>query len=241
MSIDLGPAVRVFGICALVGALTTFLNTMAPHFYSAGDFDSAAALIHHPVYAMRQWVLLIHPVFTLMLPLGMAFVLARRGPGRAASGMTFAFVEKMTEFLLGVTIMFVVNGIWKADYLIAIGTAEAAQIRPMIETFNQLLGGSYFLLWTMFILSTGLLSSVLDRRDRLELGIIVTAGLMILLTFLMILGSFAGQGEWVSPILRWTYGPSLTLHRLLIGLWLLREGRRLTLAWLEASGRTTTA
>ncbi|HEY0626959.1 MAG TPA: hypothetical protein VGD10_09520 [Allosphingosinicella sp.] len=227
MSIDLAPALRVLGICALIGALTTFLNTMAPPFYSADSFESSMALIHNPIYAMRQWVLLVHPVFTLMLPLGMAFALVRRAPGRAASGLIFAGVEKMTEFLLGVTILFVVNGVWKVDFLATMGTPAAAESRHLIETFNQWLNGIYFLLWAMFILSTGLLASALDRRDRLELSVIVTAGVMIVLTAMMILGNYAGQESWTTPVIQIAYGPLLTLHRALIGVWLLREARRL--------------
>jgi hypothetical protein len=45
----------------LIGALTTLLNTVAPNFYAASDFDSRMALIHNPIYASRQWVLLVHP------------------------------------------------------------------------------------------------------------------------------------------------------------------------------------
>lgn len=223
---NLSPALRVLGICALIGALTTFLNTMAPRFYAATSFESAAALIHHPVYTARQWVLLVHPVFTLLLPLGMALALWARAPGRAASGFTFAFVEKMTEFLLGVSILFVVDGVWKVEFLAAIDTPAAADSRGLIEAFNDLLDGFYFLLWAMFILSTALLTSALDRRDRLELAVIATAGLMIGLTLMMIVGDYAGQQSWTGPILKWAYGPGLTLHRLLIGLWLLREARR---------------
>ena len=226
MTIDLAPALRVLGFCAIAAAVTTFLNTMAPHFYSADSFESRAALIHHPVYAARQWVLLVHPAFTLLLALGMALALFGRAPGKAASGLLFASVEKMTEFLLGVTILFVVNGVWKVEFLETMGTPAADRSRGLIETFNQLLDGWYFLLWWMFILSTALLSAALERKNALERWIVATAGLTILLTILMMLGEYAGQAAWTGPIVEWLYSPALTLHRLLIGLWLLREARR---------------
>ena len=226
MTIALAPALRALGICALIGALTTLLNTMAPLFYDADGFDAAMALINHPVYALRQWVLLVHPAFTLMLALGLALALTQRAPGRAASGLAFAGVEKMTEFVLGVLILFVVNGVWKTEYLAGAGPTAPEDLRVRIEVFYQLLSGTFFLLWTMFILSTGLLVSVLDRSDRLDAGVMLTAAITILLTVFMILGRFAGQGAWTGPIIAWVYGPALTLHRLLIALWLLRESRR---------------
>ncbi|HET9446685.1 MAG TPA: hypothetical protein VFO35_10525, partial [Steroidobacteraceae bacterium] len=162
MTIDIAPALRVLGVCALIGALTTLLNTVLPNFYSASDFDSRMALIHNPMYALRQWVLLVHPAFTLLLALGLALALFVRAPGRAVSGLMFAGVEKMTEFVLGTLILFVVNAEWKSGYLATVGTPAAAGFRGQIETFNELLGGTFYLLWTMFILSTSLFCSALD-------------------------------------------------------------------------------
>lgn len=221
----LAPALWGFGICAIAGAVTTLVNTVLPNFYTAEGFDARMALIHNPFYAARQWVLLVHPGFTLMLALGVALALVSRAPGRATAGLAFAGVEKMTEFVLGTLIMFAVNGIWKVGYLEAIGTPEAAGLRTQIEQFNEMLGGSYFLLWSMFILSTACFGSALNFNHKLERWIIVTAGLMILLTFLMMLGSYAGQGDWVQPILKWSYPAGLTAHRLLIGLWLVGLAR----------------
>lgn len=228
MTVNFAPALRVLGYCAIGAAITTFLNTIAPRFYSADSFESSMALIHHPIYAARQWVLLVHPAFTLMLALGVSLALAPRAPGRAASGLIFASVEKMTEFLLGVTILFVVNGVWKVEFLAAMGTPAAAESRSLIETSNQLLDGFYFLLWWMFILSTGLFISAFNWGEKLGRWIIVTGIGTILLTLFMMLGEFAGQQSWTRPFVVWLYSPFLTLHRLLIGLWLLREAKRMT-------------
>jgi hypothetical protein len=221
------PALHWLGVCALIGALTTFLNTILPRFYSATGFDERTALIHNPFYAFRQWVLLVHPAFTLLAALGLALALWHRTPGRAATGLIFAGVEKMTEFWLGVTILFVVNGVWKAGYLAAPNADVANALRAQIEGFNDILGGAYFLLWTMFILSTSLFASALSRRGRVEKWLVGTALVMIALTLLMIAGAYAGQGAWTEPISRWAYSPALTLHRIFIGVWLLREARAL--------------
>ncbi|MEO0437662.1 MAG: hypothetical protein AAF098_12215 [Pseudomonadota bacterium] len=228
MAIKFTPALRGLGVCALFAALTTFLNTMAPKFYEANGFDAAAALIYNPIYAARQWILLVHPAFTLLLALGFTLAIFERSPGRASSGLAFAGVEKMTEFVLGVLILFVVNAQWKASYLVGDGSVSAEDLRGRIQIFYELLSGLYFLLWSMFILSTGLLVSALNRTDSLELAVILTAGLTILLTVFLILGRYAGMSAWTDSIVYWSYGPVLTVHRLLIGFWLLRQSSLLS-------------
>ena len=221
-------ALDALGVCALVGAATTLVNTVLPNFYSADGFDARVALIRDPFYAARQWVLLVHPAFTLLGALGVALALWRRSPGPAAAGYTFAFVEKLTEFLLGVTILFVVNGVWKARYLARRGSPAGDLLRARIEGFNDVLGGAYFLLWWMFILSTALLALGVARsrpRDVLARGFVWTGALTIGLTVCMMLGTFAGQEAWTAPLIRWCYPPLLTLHRGFMGLWLRRRAR----------------
>ena len=221
---QLSAAFRVMGLCAIVAAVTTLINTVLPRFYGASGFDERMALIHNPFYAARQWVLLVHPVFTLIAALGVALAIWRDAPGRAAAGYSFAFVEKITEFFLGVTILFVVNGQWKASYLQQIGTPAAAVLRGRIEGFNDVLGGAYFLLWAAFIISTSLSISAIRRRDLVSGTLVAAGAVTILLTVCMMLGQYAGQQAWVNPLIAWTYPPALTAHRLCIGLWLIAEG-----------------
>jgi hypothetical protein len=230
MTINIAPALRGLGICALIGALTTLLNTIAPNFYSASDFDSRMALIHHPIYAARQWVLLVHPAFTILLALGLAMALFARAPGRAATGLIFAGVEKMTEFVLGTLILFVINPEWKGGYLAAVGTSAAPLFRERVEVFNELLGGTYYLLWSMFILSTSLFASALDRSRGLERWLYWSAAATVVITAVMLVGSLAGLERWSGPIVTWTYPPLMTAHRALAGLWLLSLSRQLSSA-----------
>jgi|SRR5688572_16951043 len=225
MAINIAPALRVLGICALIGALTTLVNTIAPNFYSASDWDSRMALIHNPIYAVRQWVLLVHPAFTILLALGFAMAIFARAPGRAASGLIFAGVEKMTEFVLGTLILFVINPQWKGGYLAAVGTPAAAAFRERVEVFNELLGGTFYLLWAMFILSTWLFASALDRRRPLERWLYWSAVATVAVTAIMLVGSLADLERWSGPIVTWTYPPLLTAHRALVGLWLLSLAR----------------
>jgi hypothetical protein len=226
MTIDIAPALRALGVCALIGALTTLLNTVLPNFYSASDFDGRMALIHNPLYAARQWVLLVHPAFTLLLALGLAMALFVRAPGRAASGLMFAGVEKMTEFVLGTLILFVVNAEWKSGYLAAADAAAAAGLRGQIELFNELLGGTFYLLWAMFILSTSLFCSALDRTRPLERWLYWSGVATVAITAIMLIGSLAGLERWSDPIVTWTYPPLMTVHRTLAGLWLLSLSAR---------------
>jgi hypothetical protein len=210
------------GLCAVLAAGTTLSNNLLPHLYDAEGFDARTALIHNPFYAARQWVLLVHPFLTLMLALGMALALKDRAPGRAAAGYSFAFVEKMVEFLLGFTILIVVNGAWKAAYLA--GGPDPAALRAKIETFQQVTEAAYPLLWVTYSLSTGLFVSALPRRG-LAGWAAATGALTIVITAMMLAGEYLGQ-RWLMPIVEWTYPWTLTAHRLLTGLWLIGLARR---------------
>lgn len=226
MTVNLSPALRVLGICAIIGAATTAINTLLPNFYEATDFASAAALIHNPYYALRQWVLLVHPAFTLMFSLGLALALFTRAPGRASAAFVFAGVEKITEFVLGTLIIATVNPIWKAGFLAGDG-ASTNLWRQKVEGFNELLGGSYYLLWSMFMLTTMLFASTL-KRDRSVEGAFFWSALAISgLTAFMIIGAIA-KLSWAGDVLTWTYAPLLTLYRTLGGIWLLQTAARLS-------------
>ena len=228
MTHNLAPALRGLGICALFATATTFFNTIAHHFFSASDFDSRMALIYNPVYVARQWVLLVHPAFTILLALGVALALFARAPGRSAAALIFAGVEKMTEFVLGVLILFVINPEWKGGYLTAIGTPAAAAFRQRVEVFNELLGGLFYLLWAMFILSTALFASALKRGRGLEGWFFVSAVAAVAITLVMLVGDVAGLEAWSGPIVDWLYSPVMTTHRALAGLWLIAEAKRIT-------------
>jgi hypothetical protein len=221
MTATMRPALFGLGIVGVAAAGTTLTNTVLPYFFEAQGFEARTALIYNPFYAARTWVLLFHPFFTLMLALGLALALKDRAPGRAAAAYSFAFVEKLVEFLLGFTILVVVNGAWKAGYLA--GGPDAADLKAKIQTFNQVIEGAYPLLWTMFILSTGLFSLSM-RRTGFELWVAVTGAITCLITALMFLGEYGGQA-WANPIVEWTYPWTLTAHRLLAAIWLIRLSR----------------
>ena len=227
MTINLAPALRGLGLCALAAALTTLLNTIAPLFYSASDFDGRMALIGNPFYVARQWVLLIHPAVTLLLALGLALALFERCTGRASAGLIFAGVEKMTEFVLGFLIIAVVNPVWKAGYLAASDPAVAPQLRLQLDLFGEIIGGLVYLLWTMFILSTALFALALDRhRGGIETLLFWSAAVAIGITVIMFFGDLFSLG-WTAPVVSWLYPPAMTAHRLLAGLWLLGRAREL--------------
>jgi hypothetical protein len=218
----LKSALLGLGICGVIGAGTTLANTLLPNFYAASDFDARMALIHNPFYVARQWVLMAHPFFTLMLMLGLALALWDRAPGRAAAAYSFAFVEKAIEFVLGATILFVVNDLWKTGYLA--GGPEAADFRVKVQTFLDVIEGVYPVLWAMFMLSTGLVCSAL-KRSGLEGWVAATGALTVVITALMFVGDYLDQA-WADPVVAWTYSPALTAHRLLAAIWLIGLSRR---------------
>jgi hypothetical protein len=225
MSLPLKSTYFWLGVCGVASSVTTVVNTVLPRFYSATGFDQQVALIDNPYYSARQWVLLVHPVFTLLGGLGMLLALWPRRPGLAAAGFLFAFVEKMTEFYLSTSIPLVVNAVWKRTYLTTTDAAVRSLMRARIQTFNDLLGGSYFLLWTAFIISTSLFAVALWSRERFARVTALTMAATVGLTVVLILGRFGGQAAWADPVIAVAYPPVLGGSRLLMGWWLIRLSR----------------
>jgi hypothetical protein len=222
---DLRPAFFWLGVCGIASSVTTVVNTVLPRFYSATGFDQQVALIDNPYYTARQWVLLVHPVFTLLAALGLLLLLWPRRPGLTSVAFLFAFVEKITEFFLSTSIPLVVNAVWKQAYLTSADAAVRGLMRARIQTFNDLLGGSYFLLWAAFAISTTLFAVAMWRGDRFARITAVTMLATVALTLMMIAGRFGGQQSWVDPILAVAYPPVLGGSRLLMGWWLIRMAR----------------
>lgn len=215
------------GICGILSSLTTVTNILLPRFYPPpADFDARIALLDNAFYMARQWILLVHPFLTLTGALGIVFYRFAEHPGKTLTGFVFAFAEKITEFFLGTTILFVVIGGWLRGYRDASDAAVKATLRGRAEAFYDYLDGAYFLLWVTFTIAAILYGLATRHGDRLEKTVSVFYFVTALLTVLMLAGEYAGQNAWVRPILLWTYAPALTLSRLLAGWMLVRAARR---------------
>ncbi|HEY0142867.1 MAG TPA: hypothetical protein VGF48_18345 [Thermoanaerobaculia bacterium] len=221
--IDLRHALWGLGLCGVLSSLTTVTNILLPRFYAPpADIDARVALLDNGFYMARQWILLVHPFLTLTGALGILLYKFAEHPGKTLTGFVFAFAEKITEFFLGTTILFVVLDQWIRGYGAATDVAQKLAFRGRVEAFYQYLEGAYFLLWVTFTISAILYGLALRRQHRwVSLFYFVTA----LLTVLMLAGDYAGQRAWTQPILLWTYAPALTTSRFLAGWMLMRHAK----------------
>lgn len=236
-SIDLRRALVALGICGVLSSITTVTNILLPRFYAPpADFDARVALLDNSFYMARQWILLVHPFLTLTGALGILLYKFAEHPGKTLTGFIFAFAEKITEFFLGTTILFVVLGLWVRGYGAATDAAVKATLRGRAEAFYDYLDGAYFLLWVTFTISTVLYGLATRNGDRLERTVSALYFVTAAITVLMLIGEYAGQNAWVRPIIFWGYAPLLTASRLLAGWMLIVRGRS-----ARSGGATSTA
>lgn len=220
---DLRRALWGLGLCGVLSSITTVTNILLPRFYPPpADFETRVALLDNGFYMARQWILLVHPFLTLTGALGILLYKFSEHPGKTLTGFLFAFAEKITEFFLGTTILFVVLGQWVRGYGAATDAAQKLIYRGRAEAFFQYLEGAFFLLWVTFTISAVLYGLALREHRWVSLFSFITA----LLTVLMLLGDYAGQAAWTRPIILWGYAPALTTSRFLAGWMLMRASGR---------------
>lgn len=222
--IDIRRALWGLGLCGVLSSITTVTNILLPRLYTPpANFDARVALLDNGFYMARQWILLVHPFLTLTGALAIVFWKFTQHPGKTATGFVFAFAEKITEFFLGTTILFVVLGQWVRGYGATSDAAQKAILRGRAEMFFEYLDGAYFLLWVTFILSA-VLFGLATREHRWVSGFyFLTAAI----TLVMLAGEYAGQNAWARPIVLWTYAPALTTSRLLAGLMVMRASKEI--------------
>jgi hypothetical protein len=226
--IDTRRALLGLGICGVLSSITTVTNILLPRFYTPpADFDGRVALLDNAFYMARQWILLVHPFLTLTAALGILFYRFAEHPGKTLTGFVFAFAEKITEFFLGTTILFVVLGNWVRGYGAATDAALKATLRGRTEAFYDYLDGAYFLLWVTFTISAVLYGLATRTGARLERTVSAFYFLTAAITLLMLIGEYAGQNLWVRPIILWGYAPLLTTSRLLAGVMLISAASKI--------------
>ncbi|HYO77845.1 MAG TPA: hypothetical protein VE010_15405 [Thermoanaerobaculia bacterium] len=225
--IDIRRALLGLGVCGVLSSLTTVTNILLPRFYTPpADFAGRVALLENGYYMARQYILLVHPFLTLTGALGILFYKFAEHPGKTLTGFVFAFAEKITEFFLGTTILFVVLAKWVKGYGETADSALQATLRGRAEMFYDYLGGAYFLLWVTFTIAAVLFGLATRNGGRLERVVSVFFFITAVLTVLMLIGEYGGQNTWVRPILLWCDAPALTTSRLLAGWMLIQAARR---------------
>jgi hypothetical protein len=211
--------VRFTAIAAVVAVFTTVLNTQLPHFYtSPSSFEEGAALVNNDFYMARQWILLIHPLPTLLLSIGLFLAMRKQQPGLALAGLLFTFLEKSVEFIGQTIQLFTVNLHWRQAYLVSTDTAEKEQLTSFIKNFAAIWNDCFFVLWVSYFLAAicfGVGLWKMQHARATSVFLLASA----LLTLIMILSDY-GKQYWLQSVLPVFYPLALLVSRTLIAVYL---------------------
>jgi hypothetical protein len=216
--------VRFMAIAAIVAVFTTILNTQLPHFYtSPASFEEGTALVNNNFYMARQWILLIHPLPTLLLGVGLFLVMRKQQPGLAFTGLLFTFLEKSVEFIGQTIQLFTVNLTWRKVYLASTDAAEKEQLTAFIKNVSAIWNDCFFVLWVSYFLAAICFGVGLWRLQHARATSIFLLA-SALLTFIMILSDY-GKQYWLQPVLPVFYPLALLVSRTLIAVYLWKRRR----------------
>jgi hypothetical protein len=210
---------RFTAIAAAVAVLTTVLNTQLPRFYpSPGNFEEGVALVNNNAYMARQWVLLIHPLPSLLLAIGLFVVLRKQQVGLAITGLVFTFLEKALEFIGHAIQLFTVNLTWRQAYLSSTDAGEKAQLAVFLKGFSAVWNDCFFVLWVSYFLAALCFGIGLWKMPRARLTSIMLFASAVL-TLIMLLSDY-GKQHWMQPMLPILYPVTLIISRISIAVFL---------------------
>ncbi|MEM9529743.1 MAG: hypothetical protein AAGA23_02365 [Pseudomonadota bacterium] len=212
------------GIAGVIAGVFTLLIVLLPQLYgSPSTFEERLAVHGNPWYTLRLWLSYLNIFAILLAALGLAAHRFAASPGLSLTALLLLVFYGATE-LIGRSIMiFTRENRWVAG-LDGADEAERAALLDAIRIFDQIWVGAFPLILICFSLSMFLFALSLRGGDRLQQLVRValfTAAALGLVTLL------APHIVQLRPIARAGYVLIQPLSRLLVGLFLLREARRL--------------
>jgi hypothetical protein len=220
--------IRLAAICALLTAMTTLAVHWLPVLWKdATTFEAALKLRHDPIYFGRLWIVLLHCVLVVISMAAIPLLL--RGTPRLVamfgfgSYLMFAFVEMLRTSLA----IFAINRAWRFGYEFATDEVTRTKFRFAIESLfgvNEALFFLFFFAFTAGLFCYGFALLPGDGAARPIGWLFLIWGLLNLPGLLAAIAgneSIASHFEWVGSYFQ-------PLARLLIGLWLWGESKRLS-------------
>ena len=213
---------RVAALCSMLSALTTLMLIFLPEFFSSAQgFEARMARVHETAYQARAWAYLVHPFLVLTAAFGIAYCIRREAPALAIAGLLgftwWAFTEASQQTLT----LFAFDR-WRLAWETA-DEAARATIRINAVMYDGIWDGMYALLLIAFAIGNACLGAALLARGGLARAV---GGFMLaacVLTLCLLLNELK-----FSPLpavaLKWSYPAVQPLGRLLIGVWLWRQG-----------------
>jgi hypothetical protein len=213
--------------CSFASVVTTMILTFGADYYPAPQsLEDRIALLSNPVFQLRMWTYYVHPFVTLVAALGAYVIAKRHDAGFAMLGAVFLGLWAFGEALQQALSIVALNWTWRGTYATA-DAATQALYRSHMSMFEGLWDGLYFLLLTGFILGSVFMGLALIRGRSLTL---VVGILMLVIGALSVLTLLAGYNgpPWAGQVSEFVYPVLQPVTRTLIGVWLLREGWRLS-------------
>jgi hypothetical protein len=207
--------------CATTLGLIFLPRLLAP----AQDLLSQARRIENPIYILRMWVGIIHPLLVIVGAAGVLLVRLRAAAGAAICGFVFFAFWAVLEGVQQSLILVALNWRWRTAYLAGPDSVRET-LRPIIEGFEAVSDGLFFFLVLVFIVANVFFCAATwsgGRLQRVAAACFAVSASLGVVSFLTEYGGrFAPGGamDIAYPLL----GPA---GRLLTGVWLWQESSRL--------------
>lgn len=203
-----------------------FLPRLLP---PAPDLLSQAGRVENPIYILRMWVGIIHPLLVVVGAAGVLLVRVRAAAGSAICGFVFFAFWALLEGAQQSLILVALNWRWRTAFLAGPDSVRE-MLRPVIDGFDALSDGLFFFLVLVFIIANVFFCVAISppgsrapggRLQRVAAVCFAVSAALGVISFLTEYGGrFAPGGamDIAYPLL----GPA---GRLLTGVWLWSEGR----------------
>ena len=213
---------RFAAVCCAVSSVTTLGLIFLPYgFAPLADGDTARRLLD-PLYMLRVWVALIHPLFVLIGAMGVFAVRAAVAPGAAFSGLVFFLLWAGTEAVQQSLTLVTLNWAWRTEYLQTTDAAARGVLGQYLQAFESVSDGLFFFILVAFIVADVAYAMATWGGDSLQRTVAVGFGLAAGLGVVSALTSF-GPGVFPDALMAVLYPLFQPAARLLTGVWLWRQ------------------
>ena len=209
---------RLAAIAALLSGLTTFAVHLLPRFYAGpNEFERLVGLHAEPIYILRLWIVIFHVLLVVVSMLGVALRKLNDSPGLIILGFLGYLLFAAAELFRTAMGLAALNRTWRAAYETATDEQVRSSLRTLMEGWQGINEGFFFLLILGFLIGNLFFGLVLIRGIGLEKIIGVALLIWTALGANTMVGftefSNLELPEWIS----WTFQPAV---RFLIAWWL---------------------
>jgi hypothetical protein len=213
---------RLAAACCAVSSLTTLGLIFLPYaFAPIADGETARRLLD-PVYMLRVWVALVHPLLVLIGAMGVFAVRAAVAPGASFTGLVFFLLWAGTEAVQQSLTLVTLNWTWRTEYLQSTTAAARDVLGQYLQAFEAVSDGLFFFILIAFIVADVAYAVATWGGDSLQRTVAVGFGLAAGLGVVSALTSF-GPGVFPDALMAVLYPLIQPAARFLTGVWLWRQ------------------